>query len=85
MSRSEGQDICSFRQHSRLLVEQIVISSAKMRELRSELLDVLGMESLIFVDYQMKAMTPNQSPEPAAVAAAVAIHVAGRRWLSFCR
>jgi hypothetical protein len=31
-------------------------------------------------------MTPsNQSPEPTAVAAAVAIHVASRRWLSFGR
>jgi hypothetical protein len=28
---------------------------------------------------------PNQSPEPTAVAAAVAIHVASRRWLSFFR
>jgi hypothetical protein len=28
---------------------------------------------------------PNQSPEPTAVAAAVAIHAANRRWLSFFR
>src|SRR5277367_471809 len=28
-------------------------------------------------------MTPNQSPEPTAVGAAVAIHAANRRWLSF--
>ena len=28
---------------------------------------------------------PNQSPEPTAVAAAVAIHAASRRWLSFLR
>jgi hypothetical protein len=28
---------------------------------------------------------PNQSPEPTAVAAAVAIHAASRRWLSFFR
>jgi len=28
---------------------------------------------------------PNQSPEPAAVATAVAIHAASRRWLSFGR
>jgi hypothetical protein len=30
-------------------------------------------------------MPPNQSPEPTAVAAAVASHVASRRWLSFFR
>ena len=29
--------------------------------------------------------TPNKSPEPTAVAAAVAIHVTSRRWLSFLR
>jgi hypothetical protein len=28
---------------------------------------------------------PNQSPEPTAVGAAVAIHAASRRWLSFGR
>jgi hypothetical protein len=28
---------------------------------------------------------PNQSPEPTAVTAAVAIHAASRRWLSFFR
>ena len=28
---------------------------------------------------------PNQSPEPTAVAAAVAFHAASRRWLSFFR
>jgi hypothetical protein len=28
---------------------------------------------------------PNQSPEPTAVDAAVAIHAVGRRWLSFFR
>lgn len=28
---------------------------------------------------------PNKSPEPTAVAAAVAIHIASRRWLSFGR
>ena len=31
------------------------------------------------------AEMPNQSPEPTAVAAAVAIHAASRRWLSFFR
>ena len=29
--------------------------------------------------------SPNKSPEPTAVTAAVAIHVASRRWLSFFR
>jgi hypothetical protein len=29
--------------------------------------------------------SPNQSPEPTAVTAAVAIHAASRRWLSFNR
>jgi hypothetical protein len=33
----------------------------------------------------LKNQPPNQSPEPTAVAAAVAIHVASRRWLSFFR
>ena len=28
---------------------------------------------------------PNKSPEPTAVAVAVAIHAASRRWLSFFR
>ena len=38
-------------------------------------------------DVTTKDMTmwPNQSPEPTAVAAAVAIHVASRRWFSFGR
>jgi hypothetical protein len=35
--------------------------------------------------YQRLKAQPNQSPEPTAVAAAVAIHVASRRWLSFFR
>jgi hypothetical protein len=30
-------------------------------------------------------LMPNQSPEPTAVAAAVAIPAASRRWLSFLR
>jgi hypothetical protein len=34
---------------------------------------------------QIYAMTPNQSPEPTAVTAAVAIHATSRRWLSFFR
>ena len=33
----------------------------------------------------MTTMWPNQSPEPTAVGAAVAIHAASRRWLSFFR
>jgi hypothetical protein len=33
----------------------------------------------------MRAVLPNQSPEPTAVVAAVAIHAASRRWLSFSR
>ena len=33
----------------------------------------------------MTKMQPNQSPEPTADAAAVAIHAASRRWLSFLR
>ena len=39
-------------------------------------------------DFTDKPMTPNKSPEPTAVGAvssAVAVHVAGRRWLSFFR
>ena len=34
---------------------------------------------------EIHAMMPNQSPEPTAVTAAVAIHAASRRWLSFFR
>jgi hypothetical protein len=33
----------------------------------------------------MTILWPNKSPEPIAVTAAVAIHVASRRWLSFLR
>ena len=33
----------------------------------------------------LRTMLPNQSPEPTAVGAAVAIHAASRRWLSFFR
>jgi len=33
----------------------------------------------------MTKLPPNQSPEPTAVAAAVASHTASRRWLSFFR
>jgi len=36
-----------------------------------------------FMDFTYQP--PNQSPEPTAVAAAVAIHAASRRWLSFFR
>jgi hypothetical protein len=36
------------------------------------------------IDFVMSRL-PNQSPEPTAVAAAVAIHAARRRWLSFLR
>jgi hypothetical protein len=40
-------------------------------------------------DFELSmTMTPNKSPEPTAVGAvssAVAVHVAGRRWLSFFR
>ena len=31
------------------------------------------------------SLMPNKSPEPTAVGAAVAIHAASRRWLSFLR
>ena len=33
----------------------------------------------------LRTMLPNQSPEPTAVAAAVASRAASRRWLSFFR
>jgi hypothetical protein len=36
-------------------------------------------------ELDMTTDTPNQSPEPTAVAAAVASHAASRRWLSFFR
>jgi hypothetical protein len=41
----------------------------------------------IFGYYFVQIMTPmpNKSPEPTAVAAAVAIHDTNRRWLSFFR
>jgi hypothetical protein len=38
-----------------------------------------------FSDYQTMNEAANQSPEPTAVAAAVAVHVAGRRRPSFGR
>jgi len=37
------------------------------------------------IDLFMTILWPNQSPEPTAVGAAVAIHAASRRWLSFFR
>ena len=40
--------------------------------------------ALVFILFQRRT-PPNKSPEPTAVAAAVAIHVASRRWLSFFR
>jgi X-X-X-Leu-X-X-Gly heptad repeat protein len=43
-----------------------------------------GSGAMIFVNRH----TPNKSPEPTAVSAfcsAVAVHIAGRRWLSFFR
>jgi hypothetical protein len=47
-----------------------------------------GMLRQETVDGSIEDMTillPNQSPEPTAVAAAVAIPAANRRWLSFLR
>jgi hypothetical protein len=44
--------------------------------------DVVGVAKELSELYDKRA---NQSPEPTAVAAAVAIHVASRRWLSFLR
>src|ERR1019366_1197904 len=43
--------------------------------------------SQAFFTLQMiiQTQTPNKSPEPTAVATAVAIHAASRRWLSFLR
>src|SRR5471030_105254 len=35
--------------------------------------------------YKLEFTTPNKSPEPTAVAAAVAINAASQRWLSFLR
>jgi hypothetical protein len=43
--------------------------------------------SILFIE-SMKLRWPNKSPEPTAVGAvrsAIAVHVAGRRWLSFLR
>ena len=37
------------------------------------------------IDMDRDEIQPNQSPEPTAVGAAVAIHAASRRWLSFGR
>jgi hypothetical protein len=41
---------------------------------------LLYCSGLVFMNYR-----PNQSPEPTAVAAAVAIHAVSRRWFSFGR
>jgi hypothetical protein len=49
---------------------------------------MLVMDSLGFITEIMSMKIdqwPNQSPEPTAVAAAVAIPAASRRWLSFFR
>jgi hypothetical protein len=49
---------------------------------RWQYLDLFHTENIV------RTMLPNQSPEPTAVGAcssAVAVHVAGRRWLSFFR
>jgi hypothetical protein len=44
------------------------------------------MSGLCEEESEFDIMTwPNQSPEPTAVAAAVAIHAVSRRWLSFLR
>jgi hypothetical protein len=43
---------------------------------------------LVHIFMSVHEMQPNQSPEPTAVGAgrsAVAVHAAGRRWLSFLR
>jgi hypothetical protein len=46
---------------------------------------VCSRAAFVFVFVETMKPWPNQSPEPTAVAAAVAIHVASRRWLSFGR
>jgi hypothetical protein len=47
------------------------------------------MESIAIAGFRQKRIgvdcRPNKSPEPTAVAAAVAIHATSRRWLSFFR
>ena len=50
--------------------------------------NVTGHRALFSTWILIMTVTPNQSPEPTAVGAfrsAVAVHVAGRRWLSFFR
>jgi hypothetical protein len=47
-----------------------------------EVVEILEVESMV---PDIKMLWPNQSPEPTAVAAAVAIHAPNRRWLSFGR
>ena len=44
---------------------------------------VIGL--IYFLVSSLHRIWPNQSPEPTAVAAAVAIHATSRRWLSFFR
>ncbi len=48
--------------------------------------DLFWLAEIIEIMEERVTMTPNKSPEPTAVGAvssAVAVHVAGRRWLSF--
>jgi len=45
----------------------------------------LGIFGKRWAEAMTMTLPPNQSPEPTAVAAAVAIHAASRRWLSFFR
>ncbi len=46
---------------------------------------LLGGLAVLFVSFYRRPVPPNKSPEPTAVAAAIAIHAASRRWLSFFR
>ena len=68
---------------------------AFMRALRAELCLIVIVVAMWLVAAWIipriamsRAMSPNKSPEPTAVGAgrsAIAVHVAGRRWLSFSR
>ncbi len=46
---------------------------------------IVGMAFIEWLFPKRQKEPPNQSPEPTAVAAAVASHAASRRWLSFFR
>ena len=80
-----GEDLSSLIQMSKLSAvsqDSARAGSSGEQVRRLPIFERLDLPGIIM---DFTSLMPNQSPEPTAVAAAVASHAASRRWLSFFR